>query len=120
HKRFAFPVAALVFALVGFPLAVRSHRGGRSIALVGSLVILVSYYLMMTTLERVALRGTLPAAIAIWTPNAVFAAIGGMLLLVTARERRAPRMNVMLGVFNAVGESVPGLCARRVRVASTG
>src|SRR5207253_6714726 len=29
HKRFAFPVAALVFALVAFPLAVRSHRGGR-------------------------------------------------------------------------------------------
>ena len=29
HKRFAFPLAALVFALVGFPLAVRSHRGGR-------------------------------------------------------------------------------------------
>src|SRR6185436_15242225 len=25
HKRFAFPVAALVFALVAFPLAVRSH-----------------------------------------------------------------------------------------------
>src|SRR5499426_2816086 len=33
HKRFAFPVAALVFALVAFPLAIRSHRGGRSIAL---------------------------------------------------------------------------------------
>src|SRR6185295_6236001 len=54
HKRFAFPVAALVFALVGLPLAARSHRGGRSIALVGSLVILVSYYLMLTTLEGMA------------------------------------------------------------------
>ncbi|PYO52963.1 MAG: hypothetical protein DMD84_07900, partial [Candidatus Rokuibacteriota bacterium] len=51
HKRFAFPVAALVFALVAFPLAVRSHRGGRSIALVASLVILVSYYMLMTSLE---------------------------------------------------------------------
>jgi hypothetical protein len=51
HKRAALPVAALVFAMLGFPLAVRSHRGGRSIALVGSLVILVCYYLMLTTLE---------------------------------------------------------------------
>src|SRR5581483_5966077 len=41
HKRFAFPMAALVFALLGFPLAVRSHRGGRSVALVATLVILV-------------------------------------------------------------------------------
>jgi len=120
HKRFAFPAAALVFALVGFPLAVRSHRGGRSIALVGSLVILVSYYLMMTTLERVALRGTLPAAFAIWMPNAVFAAIGAMLLLVTVREWRAPRMNVMWGVFNAVWESVPRLRPRREERATTG
>ncbi len=29
HKRFALPLAALVFALVAFPLAIRSHRGGR-------------------------------------------------------------------------------------------
>src|SRR5690348_17322291 len=56
HKRFAFPVAALVFALVAFPLAVRSHRGGRSIALVASLVILVAYYVMLTSLEGPALR----------------------------------------------------------------
>jgi lipopolysaccharide export system permease protein len=43
HKRYALPVAALVFGLVAFPLAIRSHRGGRSIALVGSLAILVTY-----------------------------------------------------------------------------
>jgi len=66
HKRFAFPIAALVFALLGFPLAVRSHRGGRSIALVGTLVILVSYYLILTTLEGIALRGGMPVWFAIW------------------------------------------------------
>ncbi len=60
HKRVALPVAAVVFAVLGFPLAVRSHRGGRSIALVGSLVILVSYYLLLTTLEGSALRLRLP------------------------------------------------------------
>ena len=120
HKRFAFPVAALVFALVGFPLAVRSHRGGRSIALVGSLVILVSYYLMMTTLEGVAIRGALPAWFAIWTPNAVFAIIGAALLVVTAREWRAPRMSAMWRVLNVVWESVPRPRARREERATTG
>jgi len=119
HKRFAFPVAALVFALVGFPLAVRSHRGGRSIALVGSLVILVSYYLMMTTLEGIALRGALPAWLAIWAPNAVFALIGATLLLVTAREWRAPRMNVLWRMLNVAWESVPRPRARREERAAT-
>lgn len=90
HKRFAFPVAALVFALVAFPLAVRSHRGGRSIALAGSLVILVSYYLLMTSLEGFALRESMPPWVAIWTPNIVFSVIGIALLVTTALEWRMP------------------------------
>src|SRR2546428_2140559 len=90
HKRFAFPLAALVFPLVAFPLAVRSHRGGRSIALAGSLVILVSYYMLLTSLEGSALREGIPAWIAIWTPNITFAIIGLTLLVATAREWRAP------------------------------
>ena len=90
HKRFALPMAALVFAVVAFPLAVRSHRGGRSVALVGSLVILVSYYLVLTTLEGAALRDRVPAALAMWAPNVLFALVGLGLLLTTAREWRPP------------------------------
>ena len=113
HKRFALPLAALVFALVGFPLAVRSHRGGRSIALVGTLGILVSYYLIMTTLEGMALRGVIPAWLALWIPNALFALLGGGLLLVTAREWRAPRMSGLWGMLDALWQSVPHPRARR-------
>jgi len=113
HKRFALPLAALVFALVGFPLAVRSHRGGRSIALVGTLGILVSYYLIMTTLEGMALRGVIPAWLAIWTANLLFALLGGGLLLVTAREWRAPRMSGLWLMLDALWQSVPRPRARR-------
>jgi LPS export ABC transporter permease LptG len=114
HKRFAFPVAALVFALVAFPLAVRSHRGGRSIALVGSLVILVSYYLVMTSLEGFALRERLPAWAAIWTPNIVFAAIGLTLLVITALEWRSPPVTF---VWRAVA-AARGLLAGRTAAES--
>src|SRR5262245_38363132 len=92
HKRFAFPVAALVFALVAFPLAIRSHRGGRSIALVASLAILVSYYLVLTSLENSALRQRLPVWLAIWTPNMLFCTIGSTLLLATTFEWRVPQL----------------------------
>ena len=81
HKRYALPLAALVFALVAFPLAVRSHRGGRSIALVASLAILVTYYLVMTSLEGAALGTRIPPALAIWTPNVIFAVIGAGLII---------------------------------------
>ncbi len=80
HKRFALPMAALVFVLVGYPLGVRSHRGGRAVALALSFGIVVSYYVVFTALEGMALRGRLPAAVAIWLPNALFFMLGLVLL----------------------------------------
>ncbi len=107
HKRLALPLAALVFALIGFPLAVRSHRGGRSVALVGTLGIIVAYYLLMSSLEGVAQARRLPPWLAIWTPDLLFAAAGAGLLAVTAREWRAPRMRVVWGLLHAVWERRP-------------
>jgi LPS export ABC transporter permease LptG len=95
HKRFAFPLAALVFALVAFPLAVRSHRGGRSVALTGSLVILVAYYMVMTSLEGMAVRQRIPAWAAVWAPNAAFTLVGVVLLAAVMREWRVPRMRLV-------------------------
>ena len=80
HKRFALPVASLVFAMVGFPLAVRAHRGGRGAALASSLAIVMSYYVVFTSLEGMAMRGRLPAWSAVWLPNLVFLLVGGILL----------------------------------------
>ena len=94
HKRFALPLTALVFGLVAFPLAVRSHRGGRAIALVGSLVILVTYYLLMTSLEGAALGTRIPAWLGIWAPNILFTTVGLGLVIATTREwkwRAMPR-----------------------------
>jgi len=115
HKRYALPVAALVFALVAFPLAIRSHRGGRSIALVGSLAILITYYLMMTSLEGAALRTRIPAAVAIWTANAVFGVVGLGLLVATAREWRWPAMPALWRVVAALRRAVPERPAWRPR-----
>jgi LPS export ABC transporter permease LptG len=107
HKRFALPAAALVFALLAFPLAVRSHRGGRSIALVGSLAIIVGYYLVLTTLENSALRLRLPAGLAIWAPNLAFAAIGAILLVATGREWPMPRLAPLWRLVAAVRATLP-------------
>jgi LPS export ABC transporter permease LptG len=115
HKRYALPLAALVFGLVAFPLAVRSHRGGRSIALVGSLAILVIYYLVMTSLEGAALGTRIPPALAIWTPNVVFAVIGLSLLIATAREWTWPAMPVVWRALEALRRAIPRRRLRRVR-----
>ena len=92
HKRFALAFAAIVFALVGFPLAVRSHRGGRSLALVGSLTILVAYYLILTSLEGLALSRRIAPSLAVWLPNLLFAGIGGALIWAEMRGTAAPKL----------------------------
>ena len=107
HKRVAFPVASIVFALVAFPLAVRSHRGGRSIALVASLAILVAYYVVLTSLEGSALRLRLPPALAIWTPNLLFTAIGATLLVATTREWPMPALPSAWRALAAVRRALP-------------
>lgn len=84
HKRFALPVAALMFTLVGFPLGIRSHRGGRAVALGLSFGIVVSYYILYTSMEGFALRGRLPAGIAVWVPNALLAIVGLAMLRASA------------------------------------
>jgi LPS export ABC transporter permease LptG/LPS export ABC transporter permease LptF len=80
HKRFALPLVSLVFVLVGYPLCIRSQRGGRGVAFAGCLGVVVFYYVLFTSLERVALRGQLPAGLAIWIPNALFGIVGVALL----------------------------------------
>jgi LPS export ABC transporter permease LptG len=120
QKRFAFPVAALVFALLGFPLAVRSHRGGRSVAFVATLVILVAYYLVLTTMESMALRQRVPLIFAIWAPNLLFASAGVGLLVVTAREWRPPRLRVLWQALDRFWQRLPRRRAREDRQAGAG
>ncbi len=86
HKRFAFPVAAIVFVMVGFPLGIRAQRGGRGVAVVASLGILVSYYLMLNSLENVAMNRRISPAVAVWTPTVVFGLIGLGLLRFSVSE----------------------------------
>lgn len=80
HKRAALPLTALIFTLVGVPLGIRAHRGGRAVALGGSLAISAAYYLLFTSLEGVALERRIAPWAAIWTPTLVFGAVGVLLL----------------------------------------
>ena len=80
HKRFALPVAAVVFVLVGFPLGIRTQRGGRSVALASSFIIVVAYYVLFTTMEGLANSGRMRVAVALWLPNALFGLAGVALL----------------------------------------
>lgn len=117
HKRFALPAAAIVFALLGFPLAIRSHRGGRSLALAGSLGILVTYYLMLTFFEDLALSRRVPAWLAIWLPNVLFSGAGVALIYAVVRELPLPELPRLRELFES-GKKTLSAGPRRTAVAA--
>ena len=87
HKKFAIPVACLVFALVGLPLGITNRRGGRGSGFAVSLAIILGYYLLFNTGENWAEQGRISAALAMWLPDALLAVLGGWLFLRPERER---------------------------------
>ena len=87
HRKFSLPFACLVFGLVGVPLGIQPVRAVRSRSFSVSLALIFVYYLLLTGGEAMAERGTLPAVVALWIPNVVFAVVGISLFMAAARER---------------------------------
>ncbi|MFI5057632.1 MAG: LPS export ABC transporter permease LptF [Candidatus Acidiferrales bacterium] len=80
HRRFAFPAACFVFALVGVPLGAQPRRGGRAAGSIIAVLLIATYYLLFVTGAGFAREGTLTPAIGIWMADALLAAFGIMLL----------------------------------------
>ena len=83
HKRLAYPLAPIVFAMVAFPLGIRLHRGGRAVAAVGGIIVYLVYHVYQEGLGRVtALK---PWGGGRWIPIIGFALVGAVLLYFTVR-----------------------------------
>lgn len=86
HKRYAFPFACIIFGLIGVPLGIQPRRSGRSYGFIFSILIILAYYISLTASEILALRHTIPAFLAGWSPNLLFGGLGIYLLIKTAKE----------------------------------
>ena len=91
HKKYAIPVACIVFILIGAPVGVRARRGGLGFAMGMSTLVFVFYYLALTGGENLADRRLLPPWLGMWISNIVFFAFGLWLLRRTARETAGRR-----------------------------
>jgi LPS export ABC transporter permease LptG/LPS export ABC transporter permease LptF len=80
NKRFAYPTACLVLMLVGVPLGVTSRRGGKSSAMVAALALVVAYYSLSLIGNALGRQNWIPAFLAVWSANLLFA-VGGVFLL---------------------------------------
>ena len=76
HKKFAISFSSLVFVLIGVPLAIKTHRGEKSISIGISFGLLIIYWLLFACGTAFALGGVLPPWFAIWLPNIFLSAVG--------------------------------------------
>jgi len=80
YNRFAYPTACLVLMLVGVPLGVASRRGGKSSGFVFTILLVFLYYFLSSTGIALGRQSKLPAFLAVWMANLLFAAAGTFLL----------------------------------------
>jgi lipopolysaccharide export system permease protein len=73
HRRIAFPFATLVLTLIGVALSSRKVRGGIGLHLGMGLMISFTFIMFMQVSTTFATNGNLPAMLAVWIPNIVFA-----------------------------------------------
>ena len=90
HSRFTFPFASIVFAILAVPLGIQNRRSGKSGGFTISIVIILSYYVLMSVARALAERGAVPPAVALWIPNLIFFAMGAYLLRMASLERDVP------------------------------
>jgi lipopolysaccharide export system permease protein len=86
HKKYAIPVACLVFVLLGAPLAIGSGHSGATMAASLSIASFTVYYLFLTGGESLADRQMIPAWLAMWSANILFGILGLVLSFRANRE----------------------------------
>jgi LPS export ABC transporter permease LptG/LPS export ABC transporter permease LptF len=99
HQRIALPFACFAFALMGLPLGVTTHRGGRSTGLVLSLILMFTYYLTFAGGTRTTGQGHFSPVLGAWLPNIGFSVLGILLLL---RSDRRSENRLITAFSNAV------------------
>ena len=79
HKKLVIASACMVFVLIGMPLGVRFPRGGISMVIVVSALVIGIYQYGLSTGEDWADRNRATPFRAMWTPSLGLVAIGGLL-----------------------------------------
>ncbi len=73
HQRWSLSGACLIFAILGVGLGtVTNRRSSRGGGFVLCLVVLIAYWVCFASADNVAQSGWLPAAVSLWSVNAVF------------------------------------------------
>lgn len=86
HKKYALPVACIVFILIGAPLGIMVRKGGFGVAASISLFFFLVYWAFLIGGEKLAERGFFSPFIGMWAANILLAVIGIFITIKTNQE----------------------------------
>ena len=79
NNRMALPFSTVILTVIGLALCTKKKRGGMGLNLAAGTALAFSYILFMQFSEMFVITDTLPAYIAIWMPNVLYAIIATVL-----------------------------------------
>jgi LPS export ABC transporter permease LptG len=80
-KKFAFPLVTLVMAVLAIPFSLSSGRRGAVTGVAVAVGIAVVYWTVAGLFEAMGNISQLPPVLAAWSPDLIFALVGGYLIL---------------------------------------
>ena len=86
HKKFAYPVSALLMGILGIALGISDPRHGKGRGYLYGLAAMILYYLLVRFGDSFGEQKVIPPLAAAWLPNVVFFALGMWLFTAQARE----------------------------------
>ena len=81
QKKFAFPITTFVMAVLAVPFALSAGRRGALAGVAIAVGIAVVYFIVSGLFEAMGNTNQLPAALAAWSPDLLFALAGGYMIL---------------------------------------
>ena len=85
HRRYSMPLSAIILTVIGVALCSKKKRGGMGWNIAMGLALGFSYVLFEQFSKMFVVTGTLPAGIATWIPNILYAIIATILYVLAPK-----------------------------------
>jgi lipopolysaccharide export system permease protein len=113
HKKFAVPMACLIFVLIGAPLGIMARRGGLTVGASYSIFFFIAYWAFLIEGEDLGDKMALPPWVAMWAGNITIGLCGVVLLVLMMRETTI-RFDGILAFFKKIfGKGFKGIASSR-------